>query len=299
MLDYYSSIKIIDAYRAGSLKTPDYIAGDRFNNMIWQHLNDWLGVDQCAIVRQIGDLGQAGLSATRDGRFSAAHEAFSLGETLLSSAELDHKARLFTQACLFWPPRAYLSYKEKRTQLALDLLTKAYETDLLLEDDGFSILLMHRVQLLNNYMRMEAGSGSRLTALILGHQVLDYLESKTAATLAELPPPWSLGWRDIHDFGESGLVADMHNQIGTEHATLLRSVPSSHPTRTAYYSWKPFALVPATQANLWRAYDAARSGGSVSLCVNAAVALLRRGPLPSEALWQSAASELAALIGGT
>jgi tetratricopeptide (TPR) repeat protein len=181
--------------------------------------------------------------------------------------------------------QAYLLYREGRFNDALACLRSAYLDDLYVEEHGVSVMLMHRVQLINNMVRIEARRGEREAASRFGTAVLTYLEKPASDAMARLAAPWSEGWRRSLADIPAPFVCQMHSQIASEHV-LVGAV-----------SWTAVnSLVPDVQVQLWAIVDAGLRSFRLHEVADEAERLLSRGAWPSIPMWRDAATRISAFI---
>lgn len=120
--------------------------------------------------------GSEGLRLSREGRFDEAREKFQNCEEELARAAISPQGSLLARAPLA-SHKAYFECKRGDFALARALILDAMEADLQLEDDDlFKLLEMHRLQLVQNLVRIELRGGDARLALGLAGHILAYAE---------------------------------------------------------------------------------------------------------------------------
>jgi hypothetical protein len=289
--------ELIAACRVGVKKYAQIAPEDFFNDRLNKIVAKEFGTRDRDCLRLIGAEGSAGLLAARNRSGASARSHFAAGERLLATAKLSARARKFAEATLF-PQKAYELYTHRQFSRATKLLRQAFLRDIALEADrSFSILLMHRVQLLNNWMRVESRRGRWQQALTLGIALLEYLEAPAPRIFRALPPPFNRGWTRKLRGVPANLTAGMHDQIARETASTFRKALAARPRQVkALISHLARQASGEAQIGHWVKFQATRFNRPVDDVCFAASAALRRGGVPSAPLWLSIAEDIQTIL---
>jgi hypothetical protein len=291
-----SLTELVKAFRLGSQISRQILNRDLFNErltvLVTAHLGDH---DRQALI-QIQREGSQGLLAARLRAADAARNHFETGERLLAALPMNHEAQLCAES-FFCAQKAYFAYTENRYQDSTALIRRAFENDMILEMRyGLEILLMHRVQLVNNLMRIEARRGNWREALVLGGLLLQYLEDPEDRAVRKLPKPWNQEWRGDLESIPAELLGAMHAQIAGEEVQIFRRVQSALRTVDDIAGIFDCSSPARTQIGRWRDFQIIRVDPGRGDFVSAASALLRNGCVPSEPLWRSVATDVISLL---
>jgi len=259
---------------------------DWFNELLRNQIDARFGDQQPALV-EIMTMGGRALLEARSGRM---HEAWRHlrnalvvfeGETLFPEAR--HLAHSLISA-----QKAYLCHRDCDDAQAEALLGAAFQDDIVLEGlPGYGFLLIHRIQLLHNVMRIHWTGGRLQPALRLGHALLAYLERPAPELLSFLPNPWSSHWTSVSRNIPFPLITSLHNQISND---MVRLSTSAEPRLMV----AALGMVPTdtpSQVTRWVIFTHARLCGDSATMLASAAHLLRQGPRPSRPLWHAAAAE--------
>ena len=289
---------LIAASRAGVKKHTSIPQEDIFNIRLARLIARQFGARDRDCLRLIQAEGNSGLLASRRRALAAAQRHFSAGQALLNEGEMTPRARKLAMSILF-AQKAYGLYARGDFSSATKLLRAAFASDLALEVDAtFSLLAMHRIQLLNNLMRVEWRRGRWRQAVLLGVQLLQYLQAPDAKTLRALASPWSRGWNGRLAKIPAGLVAKMHAQIAAETAAIFEgalAAASASQIKTTLSRAGRLASAE-TQIGRWLDFQKAQFGELVDTRCLAASALLQLGSVPSAPLWLSVAEHMQTLL---
>jgi hypothetical protein len=179
------------------------------------------------------------------------------------------------------------------------LIQRSFSNDRLLElEYGLDILLMHRIQLLNNLMRIEAQRNNWHEALTLGSTLLRYLEDPRSTAVRSLAPPWDQGWSDTLDGIPIELVRATHAQIAKEEVQAFRRAEATcKATPESLDTLSKFTPTgSATQIESWMNFQIICIAPSRGDYFSAASSILRRGSVPSEPLWWSVANDVTQML---
>ena len=194
---------------------------------------------------------------------------------------------------------AYFVYTQRRYQDASALLARAFANDLRLETEhDFHILVMHRIQLLNNLMRIEARRRNWGETLVLGGVLLGYLEDPSEVAIRSLAPPWNQGWIDSLEAIPTELVRATHAQVAREEVQILYRAAAAGETADEISRILGCIARGAseTQIGRWIDFQNVRIDASRGDYFSAASAVLRAGSVPSEPLWRSVADDVISLL---
>ena len=283
--------QLIVACRAGAGKYTQTPAKDLFNIRLDRLISKQFSARDRECLRLIQAEGSSGLLAARRRSMKIAQSHFTAGQKVLSECKMTPRARKLAESILF-PQKAYELYVRGQFSNAAKFLRQSFVSDLALEaDTAYSLLAMHRIQLLNNLMRVEFAprplaardrARRQAAAIFAGARCKDLssvavaMESRLESAARKIP---------------AGLVANMHAQIAAETVSLfqdaLAAVPPSQIKAAMSYATR---LVSAeTQIGRWVDFQLARFGKPVDACCFAASAVLRHGSVPSAPLWLSVA----------
>ncbi|BDA83872.1 hypothetical protein Sa4125_14140 [Aureimonas sp. SA4125] len=217
------------------------------------------------------------------------------GELTRATADLDCASRCIERidaeparrlgAAFADATRAYLCYREGHLDDALSCLKTAYLDDLHVERCGVGVLLMHRVQLINNMIRIETRRGAREIASGIGARVLTYLERPDPAVMLKLGDPWSEGWRPCLSDIPKPLICQMHGQIASEHVLVGGAAQTAID-----------GPAPDIQVALWATVDLGLRNRMLHEVADDAARLLSRGARPSLPLWRDVATRIGSYI---
>ena len=287
---------IIAACAEEQLSGGEPLGQGRFNIILSKARQLHLASGDRRQVEAIGDLGQQGLICSRKRLILPAHEAFISALRCRSRLPAGGIGRLFADSALF-PQLAYFRHAHGQHDRAIRLLTHAFQSDVTLEEHGVNILIIHRIQLVNNLARTMVKRGEHRKALLLNYAAMTLLECGRPSAMEGFPKPWNSGWWDVRELQEPTLLAAMHNQIAKEYMNIYHSksdtedfwsdiLGASHAPKSAEDS----------QAAMWGRLKADLSKGREREAIATAVVLLQRGAMPSHALWRSTAMEMASMI---
>jgi hypothetical protein len=250
-------------------------------------------------INIIGTEGYSGLLSARTRAEDSARTHFAAGQRLLSRLRMSSDARKLAES-MFFAQKAYQLYVRRRFSDAIRMLQRSFVNDRALEvEPGFEILAMHRIQLLNNWMRVEVQRGNWQQGFALGIRQLQYLEAPEAKIFRSLPAPWNRGWnRQLSNIPED-LISKMHAQIAAETISLFQDVITAQTSSSeiSRVILRAARLTSAeTQIGRWLDFQFARFNRTVDECCFAASAVLRHGSVPSSPLWLSIARYIATLL---
>jgi hypothetical protein len=168
---------IFQAYREGLLrKVP---AGRSPQVLLIHILLNRYPLRERLPLRRILSQSCMGVATARKGRLEEAARQLDTGREALGRPELSEEgSRLGTS--MLESAQAYLDYREERFDEARERIGIAMEMDLLLEqEEDYSILEMHRIQAVQNLVRIDLRAGFPERALSLAGCILAYLEGLT------------------------------------------------------------------------------------------------------------------------
>ena len=262
---------------------------ESFDEHLVKCLTDRLDTSDQVALRALRECGRQGLMEARAGNDEASEKHFSEAWQLLHTSDLGVEALLLGESLLN-AQIAYNWYRQRKYKKALKLLERSFRNDLILEMQmTYEILRIHRIQLLNNLMRMYTRQGQFATALTIGNAILTYLELPEVEALSKLSTPWNEGWSNGLSAIPISLIRDMHHQVAAEQVNALRLCVERHGTKNDLTrilanirnEWN------ASQAYLWTSFHLTLLDRSVGDPLIFACDILRRGKKPSEPLWRS------------
>jgi hypothetical protein len=290
--------ELILAFRVGSqISAPTLtrdLFNDRLNRMIAARCRE---CDRQALILIQSESSQ-GLNAARARKQESAGRHFATAHRLLETLPISEEAYLCAESSMC-AQKAYFVYTRSRYEEAIRLIGRSFANDSRLERQfGFDILLMHRIQLLNNLMRIHAQRNKWREALALGAVVLRYLEDPTDSAIRSLEPPWNQGWSDTLDCIPIELVRATHAQIAREEVQVFHRVEDAcKATQVSLDALSLFApRGTATQIESWMNFQIIRLHPSRGDYLAAASSVLRRGRMPSDPLWRSVASHVTQML---
>lgn len=178
---------IFDAYRSGLLRPPDIahrVFKTDFNRLLRHSLLNHLKLRDRLEFRKIFDASLRGLVLAREDRLTDAAETFQEGRHRLACATCSEPARNFSISMLA-AAEAYLLFRLRAFDKALELVHESMDADLKLEDElGLHYLQLHRVQSIHNVVRIDWRRGRSHDAFALAGEILAYLEAAESLQLS-------------------------------------------------------------------------------------------------------------------
>ena len=284
--------ELISACRLGSNKYTEIATRDIFHGRLAEVIETEFSLCDRKNIERIQTEGSSGLLAARARNERVARAHFVAGQRLFATLKLSRRAHKLAES-MFFAQKAYDLYVRSQFSNAIKLLQRAYVNDLALEaEPGFGLLAMHRIQLVNNWMRVEAQRGRWQQALALGISQLQYLEAPEQKIFRSLPPPWNRGWnRQLRRIPED-LKWKMHAQGAAETVSLFQDVLAAQKTSAEISDVILRAAKlgsTGTQIGRWIDFQVTRLNKSLDECCFAAGVALRYGCVPSSPLWLSVA----------
>ncbi|OUL29771.1 hypothetical protein BV378_05125 [Nostoc sp. RF31YmG] len=207
----------VENYRRGCAKpiqvTPE-TSGDTFGQRLQALTETRLPPTEKFVIG--GNARNQGLIATRQGNLMAAEQAFAMARAPLKLSKLSPESSLLYQSFLE-QAEAYLDYRRGNFEQARNRTSEAMAIDVVLEEEyGYDILLLHRIYLAHNLIRIDAQCKYFDSAIELAFQILSYLEG--ISEVLPLPGPWG---RERVARQSPELVAGMFVEITNEIALIL------------------------------------------------------------------------------
>lgn len=244
--------------------------------------------DVDAIRRLIAE-GHDALLAARRGKRAVADRGLTAAKSLLQLATSTGARR--AAISFLSAQEAYFRYLDGDFRDAVTFLERAFCYDCMLEQGaGLPVLVMHRVQLLHNLMRIAHRRGLPQQALFLGCRSLDYLESCGGSALDRLPEPWCRQWPRHLSGVPVELLNQMHGQIAAEQIRACASLAASTDRSRIDDVLHEVKYGDKSQIALWVEVQIRWLKKEFEQGHEAMVELLCRGPCPSLPLWHSAAA---------
>lgn len=263
-------------------------AGDLLQPELDRLVREALSSEDCATLADIERVAVEGLEVAMAGRLDGAASRFLRANRLLDEAGLGAQARVLAES-LLWAREAESEIQAGRFEWAAELMEAAFDRDLAAEDAGLELLLAHRIRLAHARMRLETARGRLGEALLLGAELLQYLERPTEPPGSNLRAAWRRGWRDHRGVIAPALAADLHRQVAEDHIALLAAL-EANDVRTAGLELRRFSPGQASQIAGWTQFQIARLAGDEARRKAAARAVLTGGPRPSAPLCSSVAT---------
>lgn len=288
---------LILAFRVGSQISRPLLDRDVFNERLTEMVAALLReCDRQALIL-IQSEGSRGLIAARSRNVELAQHHFAAAQRLLETLPRSDEAHLCAESFVC-AQQAYFVYTQNRYEEAMTLIERSFANDRLLElQYGLDILLMHRIQLLNNLMRIEARRNNWREALTLGAALLRYLEAPRDGVLGSLPPPWHQAWSDTLDHIPVELVRASHAQIAREEVQVFHRADTE--CKATYEFLDALSLNTPELTNQiegWINFQIVRLNPDRGDYFSAATSVLRRGRMPSEPLWLSVANDVTRML---
>jgi hypothetical protein len=217
--DSYSELiwTTLENYRLGCAK-PIQITSETSDNLFTQKLQALietrLPLPDKFIMR--GNARNRGVITTRQGDLMTAERAFVAARAPLQLNKLSLEGSLLYKSFLE-QAEAYFDYRRGDFDQARNRTSEALAIDVVLEEEyGYEILLLHRIQLVQNLVRIDARCMCFDRAIELACQILSYLEG----ALEVLPIPGSWGSERVARQSPED-VAAMFAQVTSEVAVIL------------------------------------------------------------------------------
>lgn len=162
-----------------------YEERDIFNEILLENVRGNLEASETALYEKCRQTINRGLELARGRELKAGLKYFRKIEAILGSASISYQCQLLI-AAFYSSGLAYLRLKESRPEEADALSLQALAIDnYLIQEHGYHILEMHRVQQLVNLARIQMAIGQREEALRLLFPLIRCFENR-----AEFPVPY-------------------------------------------------------------------------------------------------------------
>jgi hypothetical protein len=247
---------------------------------------------ECATLTDIQRLADEGLAVAMTQRLDGAASRFLRANRMLEESGLGPPARGLAES-LLWAREAESETRAGRFEWADELMEAAFDRDLLAENAGLRPLLAHRVRLAHAHLRLDKARGRLGEALLLGADLLQYLERPTEPPCTSLRPAWQQGWRDHRGVIDTALAADLHRQIAEDQVAVLAMLEETDRKAVALELSRFSPEQPSQIAN-WTQFQIARLEGDAARRNEAARAVLTGGHPPSAPLCASVAAAVLA-----
>lgn len=290
--------ELISAFRHASQQSGRMPNRDIFNEQLTELVMAKFSQSDRNSVLRIQQEGQNGLFAARSKESDVARQHFSNGDKLLNTLQMSREARALANS-FFAAQKAYFLYTQKKFSDAMTMLSHSFSNDLFLETEcGLHILRMHRVQLINNWMRLDARQDCWRSALTLGCTILQYLECPKDHRIRALAPPWCQGWADEFETIPTDLVVNIHAQIAAELVQTFHHAESglASPAEVGRLLGELNSIESATQIDKWVQFQIARIDRGGGDYFSTAISVVKHGRVPSAPLWKSVANDIARLL---
>lgn len=226
--------------------------------------------------------GLKGLEAARFGSASAQEHLLKARE-LLDAPHDSYICHALAEATLA-AQEAYLEYKKQRYDKAEERLRAAQIANASISQIELDAsLACHRIQLLDNLIRVQIRRGRPSEGLTISTIVLSSIEGGMSNGPLGLPWPWNLRWPCTNQIDES-LAMMLHHQIARGAVSALRALSLFEAVKTHEIDRIVRTLLPDSQVAKWLRAQASNVVGSDEW-LKAACLLLRHGPLPSSPMW--------------
>lgn len=187
---------ILESYRLGKTNTIEVtpgLPGDSINEYLLRLITKRLPSTERLWMYKFGNARQRGLLAARRGDWIVAEQKFGAARLLLELNKLSTEGSLLYQSFLE-QAEAYLDCRRGDFEQARYRTFKALAIDVTLEEEyEYDILLLYRIQLVHNLVRIDARCMYFKQAIELACQILSYLQGK----LEVLPIPGNWGYERV------------------------------------------------------------------------------------------------------
>lgn len=155
-----------------------YEEKDIFNEALLEKISENLDAPECALYLDCRQTINSGLELARARELAAGFEQFRKIEAILSSAVVSYQCQLLI-AAFYSSGLAYLRLKESRAEEADALSLQALAiNNYLIQEHGYDILEMHRVQQLVNLSRIQMAIGQKEEAYRLLFALIRCFENR-------------------------------------------------------------------------------------------------------------------------
>lgn len=188
-----------------NIKDGFYEEGDIFNEILVENVRRNLEASESALYEKCRQTINRGLELARGRELKAGFEHFREIEAILGSPGISYPCKLLI-AAFYSSGLAYLRLKESRPEEADALSLQALAIDnYLIQEHGYHILEMHRVQQLVNLARIQMAIGHRDEALRLLFPLIRRFENR-----AEFPAPYRFNAFELfkEKYGDTLVVPD-------------------------------------------------------------------------------------------
>lgn len=284
---------ILESYRLGKTKTIE-VAPGLPDNSIDEYLSRLMrtrlpSIDRL-LMHKFGNARQRGLLAARRGDLMVAEQKFGAARFLLELNQLSTEGSLLYQSFLE-QAESYLDYQRGDFDQARNRIYHALAINVTLEEEHeYDILLLHRIQLVRNLVRIDARCMYLERAIELAYQILSYLQGK----LEVLPIPGNWGYERVLR-QPSEFVGSIFAQVTYEVALILAG-----KNRQVVRDLFGFASAKSNchshlRANAWLLVKQAFSSNDVALFLERASQFLSEGRADTPLLWYATVIDLIVL----
>lgn len=212
-------LNTLENYRLGCVKPIELSLGkygDLFTQTLYTLMKSRLSLTDQVVMQKAAIAREDALIAVRRQEFALAEKLFALSRAPLESNSLSLEASLLHRS-LLEQSESYLDYRRGDFKQVYTRTCEALAIDSVLEDEyGYSILHIHRIQLLHNLVRTKARCTHFNAAIELASQLLGYLEGRNE----NLPFPGIWGSERVASQSRE-IVAATFAQIASEIAIIL------------------------------------------------------------------------------
>lgn len=147
-----------------------------FDNLLQERINSKLALPDRLLLRKCSRLHKLSLISARNRKINTAKELLDESHNVFISSEMSPQAKLLAKT-FYESVLAYLNYCEDLFDLSRSSLFRALEIDSHLENDfGYKILLMHKIQLIHNLMRIERKCKNYDIYFNISNNIIKFLE---------------------------------------------------------------------------------------------------------------------------
>ncbi|MGD1913928.1 MAG: hypothetical protein ACFB2X_24740 [Rivularia sp. (in: cyanobacteria)] len=211
--------EVLKQYRIGRVKPLELNLqkyGDSFTHPLFTKIESRLSYFEWSHFLQLGNIRENALTAVRRGEFDTAERLFTEARVPLKSKLLSFECKLLHETFLE-QAQAYLDYCKGNFEAVYSRMFDAISIDMILEQEyNYDIMVIHRIQLLQNLMRTEARSGCLERAMEIASTLLGYLQG----TIKNLCLFDSCG-RESLNYQPKEVLADTFAAITSEIALIL------------------------------------------------------------------------------
>ncbi|QFS52025.1 hypothetical protein [Nostoc sphaeroides] len=285
---------ILESYHLGKTKTIEVVPGlpdDSIDECLSRLIRTRLPSTDRLLMHKFGNARQRGLLAARRGDLMVAEKTFGAARFLLELNKLSTEGSLLYLSFLE-QAESYLDYRRGDFEQARNRIYHALAVDVTLEEEHeYDILLLHRIQLVHNLVRIDARCMNLERAIELACQILGYLQGK----LEVLPIPGNWGYERVLRQRQE-FVGAMFAQVTSEVALILAGKnPQAVRDLLAVASTNLRLQINGNchlRANAWLLIKQAFASNNIALFLKRVSQFLSEGCADTPLLWYATVIDL-------